>query len=114
MRLKTPHGESTFDRGVGLHAACTITYALGGKYRRFETLAGLDARSGLRGDAVLVVMIDGKERSLPADGRLAAAEPPIAVELDVTGAKELTIAVRRGSGGNVQDHVNLAEARLVP
>jgi hypothetical protein len=32
----------------------------------------------------------------------------------VTGAKELTIVVRRGKGGNVQDCVNLAEARLVP
>jgi hypothetical protein len=114
LRLRTPVGESTFDRGLGLHADCTITYALGGKYRRFEALAGLDARSGARGDAVLIVLIDGKQQEIPAGGRLAAAGPPLSVEIDVTGAKELTIVVRRGKGGNVQDCVNLAEARLVP
>jgi NPCBM/NEW2 domain len=114
MRLKTARGESTFDRGLGLHADCTINYALGGKYRRFEALAGLDARSGLRGDATLVVLVDGKELGLPGGGRLTPAAAPLAVEIDVTGAKELTIAVRRGAGGNVQDCVDLAEARLVP
>ena len=114
ITLKTTAGESTFDRGVGLHAECTVTYALGGKYRRFEALAGLDARSGIRGDAVLAMSVDGKEQDLPGHGRLTNANDPIAVRVDVTGAKELTIAVRRGAGGNVQDHVNLAEARLVP
>ncbi|HKB03277.1 MAG TPA: NPCBM/NEW2 domain-containing protein [Gemmataceae bacterium] len=114
MRLKTVAGESTFDRGVGLHAGSTLTYALGGKFRRWEALAGLDARSGVRGDAILVVRTDGKERELPAAGRLTAAGGALAIELDVTGVKELTIDVRRGNGGGVQDHVNLAEARLVP
>jgi NPCBM/NEW2 domain len=114
MRLKTPVGESTFDRGVGLHSESTITYTLGGRFRRFDTLAGLDARSGVRGDATLVVLTDGKERELPAGGRLTSAGGPLVVELDVTGVKELTIAVRRGNGGGVQDHVNLAEARFVP
>jgi hypothetical protein len=114
MVLKTVAGERTFDRGVGLHAECTVTYALGGKYRRFEALAGLDARTGIRGDAVLAVLVDGKEQSLPGGGRLTYAGGPIAVNVGVSGAKEMTIVVRRGSGGNVQDHVNLAEARLVP
>jgi hypothetical protein len=114
MRLKTPAGESTFDRGVGLHAECTVTYALAGKYRRFEALAGLDARTGIRGDAVLAVLVDGKEQSLPKGGRLTTAGGTIALSVNVSGAKELTIAGRRGAGGNVQDHVNLAEARLVP
>jgi hypothetical protein len=112
--LKTPGGESTFDRGLGLHADCTVTYTLGGKYRRFEALAGLDAHSGIRGDTTLVVLVDGTERNLPGGGHLTPAGAAIAVEVDVTGAKELTIKVARGTGGHVQDHVNLAEARLVP
>jgi len=114
MTLKTPAGESNFDRGVGLHAECTVTYALAGKYRRFESLAGLDARTGIRGDAVLAVLVDGKEQPLPGGGRLTTAGGPIAVSVNVSGAKELTVVARRGAGGNVQDHVNLAEARLVP
>jgi hypothetical protein len=114
LRLKTANGESTFDRGVGLHAECTITYALGGKYSRFEAIAGLDSRTGVKGDAVLAVSVDGKEQELANGGKLTFAGGPIALNIDVKGAKELKIVVRRDNGGNVQDHVNLAEARLVP
>ena len=77
MTLKTDAGESTFDRGVGLHAECTVTYALAGKYRRFETLAGLDARTGIQGNAQLVVLIDGKEQPLANGGRLTNRTAPI-------------------------------------
>jgi len=114
MRFKTADGESTFDRGVGLHAQCTITYALAGKFRRLETLAGLDARSGVRGDAELAISLDGKAVKLPKGGRLTQPGGPLGVHIDVTGAKEMTIAVRKGNGGIVQDHINLAEAILVP
>jgi hypothetical protein len=114
LRLKTAAGESTYDRGIGLHAECSITYSLAGKYKRFEALAGLDAKSGIRGDAVIVVAVDGQEREPDGKGRLTFAGGPIAINLDVTGAKELKIAIRSGNGGNVQDHVNLAEARLIP
>jgi NPCBM/NEW2 domain len=114
LRLKSLPGESTFDRGIGLHAECTITYSLAGKYRQFECSAGLDSRTGTRGDAVLAVLVDGKERELPRGGRLVFSEAPLALQLDVTGAKELTIVVRPGRGGTVQDHVNLVDARLIP
>jgi NPCBM/NEW2 domain len=114
MRLKTTDGESTFDRGIGLHADCAITYALGGKYRRFESSAGLDARSGLRGDAILEITVDGKAIELPGGGRLTQSGGPVTLKVDINGAKELTIAVRPGNGGIVQDHVNLTDARLIP
>jgi len=114
IRLHAGDAESTFDRGIGLHAECTVAYSLGGKYRRFEALAGLDARSGRLGDAVVGVAVDGKDAELPRRGKLTFAGGPIVIQIDVTGAKELTITVDRGNGGNVQDHVNLTEARLVP
>jgi len=114
MRLKTPEGESTFDRGVGLHAECRITYPLGGKFRRFESLVGLDAESGVRGDAILEITVDGKSIELPARGRLTQSGGAIALKVDVAGAKQLTIAVGPGNGGIVHDIVNLAVARLIP
>jgi hypothetical protein len=114
MSLNTAEGKSIFDRGIGLHAECTISYALGGKYRRFEAFAGLDARSGLRGDAEIGISVDGKAIELPKVGRLTHSGGPLAIRIDVTGVKELTISVRKGNGGIVQDHVDLAEAILVP
>lgn len=114
LRLRTEHGESTFDRGIGLHAECAITYSLGGKYKRFEALAGLDARTGMKGDATILVKVDGKDQKLERKGRLTLIGGPIAINLDVTGAKELKIEIHRANGSNVQDHVNLVEARLMP
>ena len=40
LRLKLPHGESTYDRGIGLHADCSLTYSLSGKYKRLRGVGG--------------------------------------------------------------------------
>lgn len=114
LRLKFKEGESTYDRGVGLHADCSITYTLDGRYSRFEAIAGLDAVSGVKGDAMTSIFVDGKEIELPNKGKLALTGGPIPVSVDVKKAKELRMVVGHGQGGNVQDHVNFAEARLVP
>jgi hypothetical protein len=114
LRLKTATGELTFDRGLGLHADCSVTYALDGKYRRFEALVGLDARSGLKGEVALQVFLDGKEQKLDQEGTLSAAGAPIDIHIDVTGANEIVINVRRAKGGHVSDHLDLAEARIIP
>lgn len=114
MTLRTAAGETTFDRGLGLHAECTVIYVLAGKYRRLEALAGLDARLGARGDAVLAIHVDGKECPLPRGGRLTNAGPALPIDVDLAGARELTIVLRRGAGGSVQDVVDLAETWLVP
>jgi hypothetical protein len=113
LRLKFEEDESTFDRGLGLHAECALTYSLAGKYRRFEAKAGLDSRDGRMGDAELVIQIDGTACELPRGGHLNSGHDPLSVGLDVSGANELRITVRKGAGGIVQDVVNLVEARLV-
>jgi hypothetical protein len=102
---------STYDKGLGLHSECRISYALAGGYRRFEALAGVDARSG--GGARLQVLVDGKPRDLGWPKDLTAKDAPLPVGLDVTGAKELTIVVEGGSGGYAQTRLNLADARLI-
>src|SRR5262249_13567155 len=32
----------TYDKGLGIHSACRMTYDLAGQYQRFEALVGLD------------------------------------------------------------------------
>jgi hypothetical protein len=59
------------------------------------------------------VLADGKPLLDPAP-ELAAAEAPRPVRLALPpGAKELTLAVEFGRGGDVQDHVDWADARLI-
>lgn len=112
LRLLTPQGEGTFDRGLGTHPRTTLTYTLDGKYRRFEALVGLDPVSGKRGQAAVRILVDGKEHAHPKLPTLSAGLA-IPVSVDVRNAKELVLVVDFGPTGDVQADVNWANARLV-
>src|SRR5205823_698895 len=49
LQVVTPNGAETFDKGLGTHPRTVLSYALGGKYRRFDAVVGLDAASGRGG-----------------------------------------------------------------
>jgi len=112
LRLLTDGGECTFDRGLGMHPRTALTYDLGGKYRRFEALVGLDAATGAGGRATVRIFVDGKEQTLPELAKLAAG-PAIPVRIDLDNARELKVAVDFGPAGDVQADVDWADARLV-
>ncbi len=106
-------GGSTFDRGVGLHTESRLTYDLGGRYRRFEALVGLDDKGGKGGSARVRVLVDGKPKEGGDDRELAGRGAAVVVRVDVTGAKELTLLADFGERGGVRGHVNWADARLI-
>jgi hypothetical protein len=113
LRLKTVLGEEVFDKGLGLHSKTTLTYDLAGKYRRFEATVGLDVLSGRRGAVDVRVLVDGKEHKLDDLTGLTTAAGVKVLAVDVSKAKELMLVVDYGPGGDVQDDVNLVDARLV-
>jgi hypothetical protein len=113
LRLRGPWGTDTFDRGLGLHSKTRLTYDLAGKYRRFEAEVGLDAASGRLGNATVSLLIDGRDATPPDLTNLTAASGTVGVTLDTTGVKELTLLVDYGPGGDTQDDVNFAAARLI-
>jgi hypothetical protein len=86
-------GGSTYDRGLGMHSESRLTYDLGGNYRRFESLVGLDDRTGRGGSVRVKVLVDGKPVDLGADRELTVRSDPLPVRVDVRGARELTLIV---------------------
>jgi hypothetical protein len=106
-------GGSTYDKGLGMHAACEVAYKLDGKFQRFESLVGFDETLSRRGRARLAVMLDGKRVELHEGKELTSRDPPLKVSLDVRGVREMTLLVELGSFGDVQAHVNWANARLI-
>jgi len=113
LRLRGEFGVGTYDRGLGLHSRTRLSYDLAGKYRRFEAQIGLDAVSGRRGAADVTLQLDGKPAGPESLRRLTAASGTVPVSLDTTGIKELTLFVDYGPGGDAQDDVNVADARLI-
>jgi hypothetical protein len=103
----------TYDKGVGLHSQCRLTYAVPAGARRFEAVVGLDEVTGRAGQVAVQVFADGKPLLDPA-ADLTGTDPPRALRLSLpAGAKELSLAVDFGRGGDVQDDVDWADARFV-
>lgn len=100
-----------YERGLGLHSACRLTWRLGGAYERLTALVGIDDSAGPWADADLAVFVDGKGVVHLQGLRHGAAPQPIDVELG--GAKELRIEVGFGRNGHVQDRVNLVNPALI-
>ncbi len=111
----------TYDKGLGIHSASRLTFDLAGSYQRFEALVGLDDAAGAQANAGIQVLIDGKTRELTPAGpnreaterELRPKQPAIPLNIDVRGARELTLVVTFGRHGNVQDYVDWADARLI-
>jgi hypothetical protein len=101
---------SVYDQGLGMHSRSSATYNLEGKYRRFEALVGLDDETGRDGSARVRVLGDGKPFDLGTGDDLTAKNGPLVVNLRIEGVKELTLEVDFGKRGDVQGHVNWAEA----
>lgn len=106
-------GGSVYDRGLGMHSRSRATYALDGKYRRFEALVGLDDATGRDGAVRIRVYADGKPLDLGKENEVTAKTGPLAVHVGIEGAKELTLEADFGRRGDVQGHVDWADARLI-
>jgi hypothetical protein len=104
-------GGDVYDKGLGVHSRSELTYALDGRYEMFAALVGLDDHSGRRGSVRVRVEVDGVAHYRSPE--LTAGGPPVAVRVDVYGARRLTLHVEYGRGGNVGDDLNWAEALLV-
>jgi hypothetical protein len=103
----------TYDKGLGLHSACRISYDLGRRYQWFTALVGLDDRTGREGSVRIQVLVDGKPQDLGRDDELTGRDAPRALRVRVAGARELTLVVDFGRHGDVGDHVDWADARLI-
>lgn len=109
-------GGKKYARGLWIHSKTTLTYRLGGEYRRFEALMGIDENLSSEARHTwsnVHVTITGDGRPL-LETDVKGADPPRPVELDVTGLRDLTITVDFGTPFNdVADHLDLADARVI-
>jgi hypothetical protein len=102
----------TFDKGLGLHSQCRVSYTLPSGARRFEAVIGLDEQTGRAGSVRIQVLADGKPIVGPAEQ--TSLDPPRPLRLAIPpSARELSLVVEFGRGGDVQDHVNWADARVI-
>ena len=72
---------------------------------------GLASPGGEDGDVTLRILGDGKP--LFEHEHLTAADPPLTIDLDVSGVNQLTLETGFGGGQDVGDRVIWADPRLI-
>jgi hypothetical protein len=100
----------TFAKGLGTHAASEIKYALNGGYSRFVGYVNMQYGAG--GRISYQVWADGAK--LFDSGLMDGLSYTKAVNVDVTGKKELKLVVTDGGDGIAGDWAAWADARLTP
>ncbi len=100
----------TYARGLGVHSYSSLSYDLGGTSVRFRADVGIDDSAKGGGDAVAVVLLDGKEAFRQ---RILGRDPARRVDLDCRGARKLTLVVEFGEDREILDRVAWANPVLV-
>ena len=103
-------GGKAFPKGLWIHSRTKLVYRIGGDYRRFQAVMGIDDDVAPRGDVHVLISGDGKPL-LETDVR--GTDKPQELDLDVSGVRDLEIFVDYGSGLDISDHLDLAEARVL-
>ncbi len=94
-------------RGIGTHSNAHIVYDLGGKYKRFHTVAGLD--DAAEGSIKIKILLDGKVK-WESDVLEKDSEPEV-IDLDVKGIEKMELIVE--DAGSIEgDHADFADAIL--
>ncbi|MBC8108843.1 MAG: NPCBM/NEW2 domain-containing protein, partial [Anaerolineae bacterium] len=99
----------TYAKGLGVHAASDILYALGGQYTRFDSVIGIDDESGNNGSVIFQVYVDNV--LVYDSGAMTGASANKIVSLDLAGKNALRLVVNT-NGAADWDHADWADAKL--
>jgi hypothetical protein len=105
-------GGVPYAKGLGVHAASTVVYALNGGYTRFLTDVGVDDEVGDNGTVNFQVYLDGTLAY--ESGTLRGSSATSSVDLNVSGKNELKLVVTNAGDNAYFDHADWAGARLLP
>jgi hypothetical protein len=100
-----------YAKGLSLHSRTRLDVRVPEGYRQFLALAGVDDSAGPAANFQLLILGDNKELYKKQFSAEQAVEP-LAIKLDLSGIRRLTVVVDEGSGQDFGDALVLANARL--
>ena len=99
-----------YAKGLGVHAASDVRYALAGKCSTLTASVGLDDEVGTAGSVVFQVY--GDSTLLYSSGAMTGATATRTVNVTLTGRNQLRLVVTDGGNGFNFDHADWADARI--
>lgn len=104
-------GERRYEKGLGMHSACRLTYRLDEPFSRFEADLAVDDAAGALGSVVFRVYVGTEQRF--ASDTIRSGDPPVPISVDISGGRSLSLLVEFAERGDVQDYADWLDARLV-
>lgn len=101
---------TVYTHGIGTHANSHMVVDLKGVATRFDATVGVDDEKKGAGSVTFEVRVDGKK--VAETPVLHGGDAPKTLDIDLTGAKHLTLIVGDAGDGNTNDHADWADARL--
>ena len=113
--------RQVYDRGLGVHAPCALTYAVRPEYRRFVALAGVDEYLIGLGNGSNLARFPSVVFKVFLDGREVAASPVMRIQspawrFDVAipeGTQTLRLVATDAGDGNREDFADWVHAGFV-
>ncbi|MBI3724049.1 NPCBM/NEW2 domain-containing protein [bacterium] len=112
-------GRRTFEKGLGVHTQCSLTYDLRGAWSKLRVTVGVDdqasrAASAHAASVVFRVLVDGKPaKEIAAGLTKRTGEAPTDLEIKVEGAKSLELVVDYADSLHILGRADWADAHLV-
>ena len=104
---------TTYAKGIGTHAASTITYNLAGKYSYFVSDVGIDSEEDGKGNGYVDFQVYG-DGTLLYDSGVLTNDQVGHIDVSVAGVQSLQIIATNGVAGTIDyDHADWAGAELL-
>jgi len=100
----------TFEKGLGTHSRCLLSFEPDEPYGLLAAVIGIDDATDGRGDCDFVVLGDAKEIFRQ---RVRGKDNPREIKVDIRGVKRLTLAVEPGEDLDLADHADWCDARII-
>jgi hypothetical protein len=108
-------GKGVYLKGLGMHTTSRLAYDARG-YRSFAAELALDESAGLGGSVIFRVLLqdqDGSWRAGYVSEPIRGGTAPLPIEVELKGAARLALIVEFADRGDVLDHANWLNARLM-
>ncbi|MCZ6688952.1 MAG: NPCBM/NEW2 domain-containing protein [Planctomycetota bacterium] len=104
-------GGEVYEKGLGVHSRCLLTYELDGEYESFSAVIGIDDETEDLGHVIFRVRADGEV--VFESGGISGVDKPRRIQLDLKGKQRLVLEVDFGEDLDIGDHADWADAHLV-
>src|SRR5216683_239628 len=98
-----------FPKGLSLHAYTELLYDIGGEYKEFKAVLGVDPK--VQGDSHVKLTIEGDGKELFA-AEISRKDEPKPITLDIKNVKQLRLVVASAGLLDLGNHVSLADAKV--